>query len=169
MPETSANPLLECPPDLSVNDPPDLSVNERSRPIAVAVAGAPVFAAGNPTHPAAKPHHTSVNASASKGVVAPKHTDTVNVTLRSGKSAVAGEESNFLVRSRRDVSDTAKWGDWSAVAATAGASDGHYTFSVTLPAKLTNGQKEQFQVKFAGDAANNLAASRSQIFTVKAS
>jgi hypothetical protein len=136
--------------------------------LVVAVAGAPAFAAGSPTQPAAKPHHTSVNARASKGVVAPKHTDTVNVTLHSGKSAVAGEESNFVVRSRRDVSNTAQWGNWAAVAASAGAVDGHYTISVTLPARLTKGQKEQFQVKFAGDAANNLASSRSQVFTLKA-
>ncbi len=132
--------------------------------LAVAVVGSPAFAATS-----TKAHPTTLTARASKGTVAPKHTDTVNVVLRSGKAGVAGEESNFLVRSRRDVSKTAKWGAWTPVAATPGTTKGHYAITVTMPAKATKGQKEQFEVKFAGDAANHLARSHSQVFTVKAS
>ena len=132
--------------------------------LAVAVVGSPAFAATS-----TKAHPTTVTAQASKGTVAPKHKDAVNVVLRSGKAGVAGEEGNFLVRSRRDVSTTAKWGAWTAVAATAGTTKGRYSISVTMPAKMQKGQKEQFEVKFAGDSANHLASSHSQVFTVKAS
>ena len=132
--------------------------------LAVAVVGSPAFAATT-----TKAHPTTVTAQASKGTVAPKHKDTVNVVLRSGKASVAGEEGNFVVRSRRDVSKTAKWGAWTAVTAIAGMTKGHYTMTVTMPAKMTKGQKEQFEVKFTGDSANHLASSHSQVFTVRAS
>lgn len=131
--------------------------------LAVAAVGTPAFAATAHAHP------TSLNARATRAVVAPRHKDTVDLTLRSGKNGVAGETANFLVRSRRDVSKSAKWGAWKPVAATAGAKSGQYTVTVTMPAQMKKGQKEQFEVKFSGDPAHHLAASHSQAFTVKAS
>ncbi len=111
---------------------------------------------------------TSLNARAAKTTVAPRHKDTVNLTLRSHKVGVAGEASKFLVRSRRDTA-TAKWGAWKPVAATASMVAGHYKVSVTLPAKLGKGKMEQYQVKFAGDSVKHLNASRSQVITITAS
>lgn len=110
---------------------------------------------------------TSLNARAAKTTVAPRHKDTVNLTLRSHKVGVAGEASKFLVRSRRDTA-TARWGAWKPVAATASMVAGHYKVSVTLP-KLAKGKKEQYQVKFAGDSVKHLNASRSQVVTITAS
>jgi hypothetical protein len=112
---------------------------------------------------------TSLNARAAKDVVAPKHTDTVFLTLRSHKTGVAGEESHFLVRTRRDTGTSpSAWSTWSAVTATAGTKVGRYRVTVTMPAKIGTGKKEQYQVKFAGDSAKHLAPSRSQVITVTA-
>ena len=130
--------------------------------LAAATLATPAFAS-SPT----KDARTSLNARASKSVVAPRHTDTVFLTLRSHKAGVAGEADHFVVRMRKDGTN-AKWSTWSTVAATPGAKDGRYTVSVTMPAKIAKGKKEQFQVKFTGDSAHHLAASRSQVFTVAA-
>jgi hypothetical protein len=113
-------------------------------------------------------HHTSVNARATKDAVKPQHTDVVVLTLRSGKKALADEADNFLVRSRRGVSTSHAWGEWTPVAATPGAKNGRYRIEVTMPESIRKGRKEQFQVKFAGDEANGYHASRSQVFTVRA-
>ena len=114
-------------------------------------------------------HHTSLNARATKGAVPAGHKDRVVLTLRSGKTGIAGEESNFLVRMRRDVSTSSKWGTWATVTAVPGTKAGRYRVQVMMPPTARKGQKEQYQVKFAGDAANHYAASRSHVFTVKAS
>jgi hypothetical protein len=112
---------------------------------------------------------TSLNARAAKDVVAPKHQDTVYLTLRSHKTGVTGEEANFLVRTRRDTGTSpSAWSTWTAVTATPGTKAGRYRVTVTMPAKIGHGKKEQYQVKFAGDSTNHLAASRSQVFTVTA-
>lgn len=131
--------------------------------VSAATIGAPAFATVSTTNAP-----TSLNARAAKAVVAPRHTDSVALTLRSHHAGVAGEAANFLVRTRRDTS-TAKWGAWKAVAATAGTVNGHYRVVVTMPAKIGKGKKEQYQVKFAGDSAKHLASSRSQVITVTAS
>ena len=131
--------------------------------VAAVAIGSPAFAATS-----SMTHRTSLNARASRAAVAPKHKDPVVLTLRSGKSGVAGEMANFLVRSRRDVSKSAKWGAWSHVAAVPGSKSGKYEISVKMPASAKKGQKEQYQVKFAGDPAQKYAASRSEVFVVRA-
>jgi hypothetical protein len=133
-----------------------------SAAVAAATLATPAFAS-SPTTDA----HTSLNARASKAVVAPRHTDTVFLTLRSRKVGVADEAEHFAVRMRRDSSST-KWSTWATVAATPGTADGRYRVSVTMPPKIAKGKKEQFQVRFTGDSARHLAASRSQVFTVTA-
>ncbi len=110
---------------------------------------------------------TSLNARAAKTTVAPRHKDTVFLTLTSKKVGVNGEAKSFLVRSRRDTV-SAKWGAWKSVSATAMAGKGHYRVSVTLP-NLGKGKKEQYEVKFAGDKTKHLNASRSQVITITAS
>lgn len=132
--------------------------------VAAATIGSPAFAATSTTA-----HPTSLNARPSKAAVAPNHRDPVLLTLRSGKSGVAGEMANFLVRSRRDVSKSAKWGAWGHVVAVPGAKSGQYEIRVMMPASAKKGQKEQYQVKFSGDPVQKYAASRSQVFIVKAS
>lgn len=134
-----------------------------SAAVAAATMATPAFAS-SPTTDA----HTSLNARASKSVVAPRHTDTVFLTLRSHQAGVAGEADHFAVRMRRDTSTTTKWSTWTTVAATPGTKDGRYQVSVTMPPKIAKGKKEQFQVRFTGDTARHLAASRSQVFTVTA-
>ena len=131
--------------------------------VAAVAIGSPAFAATS-----SSAHPTSLTARASKAAVAPKHRDPVLLTLRSGKSGVAGEMTNFLVRSRRDVNKSAKWGAWSHVAAVPGAKSGQYEISVVMPASAKKGQKEQYQVKFAGDAVQKYASSRSEVFVVQA-
>jgi hypothetical protein len=131
--------------------------------VAAATLASPAFA----TTPSTM-HHTSLNARATKDGVAPAHKDRVVLTLRSGKTGIAGEESNFLVRMRRDVSTSSKWGAWAPVTAVPGVKDGRYRIQVTMPVTARKGQKEQYQVKFAGDAAHQYAASRSQVFVVTA-
>jgi hypothetical protein len=111
---------------------------------------------------------TSLNARATKAVEAPRHQDTVVLTLRKGHSAVTGEDQNFLVRTRRD-NGTSTWSSWQSVSATPGATAGRYRITVTMPAKIGKGKKQQYQVKFAGDAAKQLRSSRSQVVTVTAS
>ena len=113
-------------------------------------------------------HHTSLNARATKDAVAPKHQDVVVLTLRAGEKALAGESDSFLVRTRRGVSTSHAWSEWAPVAAVPGTKDGRYRIEVTMPASITKGRKEQYQVKFAGDPANGYAPSRSQVFTVRA-
>ena len=132
--------------------------------VAAATLASPAFA----TTPSTM-HHTSLNARAAKDVVMPGHKDRVVLTLRSGKTGIAGEESSFLVRMRRDTSTSSKWGTWASVTAVPGTKAGRYRIQVTMPTTNRKGQKEQYQVKFAGDATHHYAASRSQVFTVKAS
>lgn len=132
--------------------------------LAATAIGSPAFAATSP-----KTHPTSLNARASKAAVAPNHRDPVLLTLRSGKSGVAGEATNFLVRTRRDGSKSSKWGAWAHVAAIPGSKNGQYKVQVTMPASAKKGQKEDYQVKFSGDPVKQLAPSRSQVFIVKAS
>ena len=140
------------------------------RPAIVVAASVAAVAIGSPAFAATSTaHRTSLNARASKAAVAPRHRDQVTLTLRSGKSGVAGEMTNFLVRSRRDVSKSAKWGAWSHVVAVPGTKSGQYVTSVMMPASAKKGQKEQYQVKFAGDPVQKYASSRSQVFVVKAS
>lgn len=129
--------------------------------LAVALVATPSFAATTSTVP------TSLNARAAKSEVAPRHHDTVHLTLRSRHAGVTGEADHFLVRSRRD-NGTAKWSHWRAVTATPGTDAGRYRITVTLPAKIGHGKKEQYQVRFDGDAAKHLRASRSEVFTVTA-
>ncbi len=131
--------------------------------VAAAALGSPAFAATS-----SKPHPTSLNARAGKAAVAPKHKDPVLLTLRSGKKGIAGEMANFLVRSRGDVSKSSKWGAWSHVLAVPGVKSGQYKIQVTMPASAKKGQKEQYQVKFSGDPVQKYAASRSEVFVVKA-
>jgi hypothetical protein len=133
--------------------------------VAAATLAAPAFATTSST----TLHHTSLNARATKDAVKPGHKDRVVLTLRSGKKGIAGEESNFLVRMRRDVSTSSKWGAWMPVTATPGTKDGRYRIEVTMPASTKKGHKEQYEVKFAGDATHDYAKSRSHVFTVKAS
>jgi hypothetical protein len=134
-----------------------------SAAIAVATIGTPAFATASTTKVP-----TSLNARAHKTVEAPRHQDAVHLTLRSRHTGVAGEADNFLVRTRRD-NTTAKWSAWQPVSATPGDVNGRYRVSVTMPAKIAQGKKEQYQVKFAGDEAKGLASSRSQVITVTAS
>jgi hypothetical protein len=131
--------------------------------VAAVMIGTPAFAATSTTT-----IPTSLNARASKTVEAPRHRDTVHLTLRSRNAGVAGESDHFLVRMRRD-NGTAKWSMWQSVPATPGTVNGRYWVKVTMPAKIGKGKKEQYQVKFAGDEAKHLRASRSQIVTVTAS
>lgn len=133
--------------------------------VAAATLASPAFA----TTPSTTTHHTSLNARATKDATMPGHKDRVVLTLRSGKTGIAGEESNFMVRMRRDTTTSSKWGTWAPVTAVPGTKAGRYRIHVTMPTTSRKGQKEQYQVKFAGDATNHYAASRSQIFTVKAS
>lgn len=129
---------------------------------ALAAAGAPAFAtASSTTVP------TSLNARAVKDVVAPRHQDTVVLTLRSRHAGVTGEADAFLVRTRRD-NGTSTWSTWQSVSAVPGTKDGRYRVTVDMPAKIGKGKKEQYQVKFAGDAAKSLRSSRSQVITVTA-
>jgi hypothetical protein len=128
---------------------------------AAALVGTPAFASSATTVP------TSLNARATKAVVAPRHHDTVHLTLRSRNAGVAGEADNFVVRMRRD-NGTSTWSSWKSVTATPGATTGKYWVTVTMPAKIGHGKKEQYQVKFTGDATKHLGASRSQIITVTA-
>ena len=132
-----------------------------SASLVVATMVTPAFA----TTPVNAP--TSLNARAAKTTVAPRHKDTVYLTLRSKKVGVNGEAADFLVRSRRDTV-TGRWSAWQSVAATATTGKGHYRISVTLP-KLGKGKKEQYEVKFSGDKTKHLSASRSQVLTITAS
>jgi hypothetical protein len=133
-----------------------------SAAVAAATVATPAFATTHTDVP------TSLNARATKHVVAPRHTDTLNLTLRKRKVGVAGEADHFMVRMRRDNA-TKKWSTWAPVSATSGTKAGQYTVTVTMPAKIGKGKKEQYQVKFAGDAAKHLRASRSHVVTVTAS
>ena len=133
--------------------------------VAAATLASPAFATTSST----TLHHTSLNARATKDAVKPGHKDRVVLTLRSGKTGIAGEESNFLVRMRRDVSTSSKWGAWTPVTATPGTKDGRYRIEVTMPTSTRKGHKEQYEVKFAGDTTHDYAKSRSHVFTVKAS
>ena len=137
--------------------------------VAASLAAATLASPAVAATPSTTTHHTSLNARATKDSVAPGQKDRVVLTLRSGKTGVAGEESNFLVRMRRGVSTSSTWGAWTAVTATPGVKDGRYRIQVTLPPSTHHGRKEQYQVKFAGDSAHQYAASRSQVFTVTAS
>lgn len=139
--------------------------------VAAATLATPAFASTPTSTPTSTStlHHTSLNARATKDAVAPGQKDRVVLTLRSGKTGIAGEEANFLVRMRRGTSTSSTWGAWASVTATPGTKDGRYRIQVTMPPSAHQGRKEQYQVKFAGDATHQYAASRSQVFTVRAS
>jgi len=141
---------------------PALAVTAMTVAAAAATFATPAMATTPTTHP------TSLNARAVKADVAPNHHDTVVLTLRSGKTGLANEEMNFLVRSRRAVSGTHTWSTWSSVTATPGTTAGRYRIQITMTPSAHKGQKEQYQVKFTGDPTNKYAASRSQVFVVRA-
>jgi hypothetical protein len=147
-----------------------MALSLSARPAVVAAAAGITLAVAAPAVAAMTgAHPTSLNLRATKATVAPKHHDTLNLTLRSGRHGVAGEESNFTLRSRRGTSTSSKWGAWAPVTAVAGKNAGQYVVTVTLPGTLHKGQKEQYEVAFTGDAANHLTRSHSQVVTVTAS
>jgi phosphatidate phosphatase APP1 len=143
-----------------------------NRPVAVAAISLTAAALSLPPAFAAGTHQTSLTIRASKSTVAPKHRDHFTLTLRSGRKLVTGEPgSNFVIQERRDRAG-AKWqADPVATDSVTESttSPGHYTFTFTMPATLTKGQKEQVRVKFTGDTANGYAASRSPVVTLTAS
>lgn len=143
-----------------------------SRSAAVAVAALAATTIATPALAASKPmlKQTSLTARAAKSTVAPKHGDTLLLTLRSGKALVDTALTNFSVRSRHTTSPsstaTTKWGSWAAVTKVTETSPGHYAFKVVVP-NLKKGQKEQYEVKFAGDKTH--ASSHSQVLSVAVS
>ena len=120
-----------------------------SRPVALgaitlAAAGltAPAFAAA----PTAKP--TSLNLRAAHGTVAPKHHDTFTVTLRSGKTPVAGEATGITLWERTAPTSGHKT-TWTQQTATfTEGKPGVYTVSITVPGATKRPQKDQYQARF---------------------
>lgn len=137
--------------------------------VAATAAVTPAFAATLPVPPQhfLSPHATSLHARAAHRIVAPGHDDTVMVTLKEGRTGVAGESQDFVVRSRRDAR-TARWSSWTPAAATPRQQNGRYDITVMLPAGMKKGQNEQYEVRFKGDTVRRLAPSHSEVITVKA-
>lgn len=132
--------------------------------IAAAALTAPAFASA----PTSKP--TSLNLRAIHGVVRVHHTDTFTATLSSAGKGVAGEAANLVVQERRAVTSghTRAWQNVTPPVAITDLGSGRYSFKLTpwSPPISKNTQRDQFRVKFLGDAAKHYNASHSQVITI---
>lgn len=128
-----------------------------------ACLAAPALAAGRP---AAAP--TRLTLHAAKGSVAPKKQDPLVVHLDSGRTGLEGEAAalTLMERSVRTSGVKTTWIDVTASATITDAGSGKYVVTGVKPndPHAARGHKDQFQIRFAGDATHR--HSRSSVITV---
>lgn len=102
---------------------------------------------------------TSLTLKAHHSTVAPKHKDTLTGTLKSGRTRIAGATVTLEKRSAGSHKS------WTVVTTKTTDANGHVTLTVTPGSH--KGHKEQYELKYAGDATHK--ASHSSIITITVS
>lgn len=103
---------------------------------------------------------TSLTLKAAHTTVAPKHRDSFTATLKAGTHVLAGQ--TVTLYEKKPGAKT-----WTKLTSKQTNSKGQATYSV-VPAGTKSGQKDEFEVKYAGGkiGTKTYAASHSKIVTV---